>query len=70
MRLKFVILTVVSTEICDILVYMGRDHFSKTFHSPYFQSNYYKEETPGGKFETKVENWLKKVFFRPRKDTK
>jgi hypothetical protein len=49
---------------------MGRDHFSKTFHSPYFQSNYYKEETPGGKFETKMENWLKKVFFRPRKDTK
>jgi len=40
---------------------MGRDHFSKAMHSPYFQSDYYKE-TPGGKLETKIENFFKKIF--------
>jgi hypothetical protein len=48
---------------------MGRNHFAKTFQSPYFQSDYYKKETPGGKFETKIENWLKKVFFRYKNNT-
>lgn len=55
---------------------MGRDHFSKTFHSPYFQSSYYKEETPGGRFEDRVEKFLKKLIApvtklvpkRPSKD--
>lgn len=37
-------------------------HFSKTMFSPYFQSNHYKEETDGGKLETKIENWFKKIF--------
>lgn len=48
---------------------MGRNHFAKTFQSPYFQSDYYKKETPGGKLETKIENWLKKVFFSFKKNT-
>ena len=48
---------------------MGRNHFAKVFHSPYFQSDYYKEETPGGKFETKVENFLKKIIAPIKKLT-
>jgi hypothetical protein len=34
---------------------MPRDHFSKMFFSPYFQTDYYKNETPGGKMEKKIE---------------
>jgi len=41
---------------------MGRNHFSKTFASPYFQSSYYKNETSGGKAEQKIEQWFKNVF--------
>lgn len=48
---------------------MARDHFSKVFHSPYFQSKYYKEETPGGKFETKIENFLKRLIYPIKKNT-
>lgn len=48
---------------------MGRDHFSKTFHSPYFQSEYYKKETPGGKLETKIENFLKRLIAPIKKLT-
>ena len=48
---------------------MGRNHFQKVFHSPYFQSQYYKEETPGGKLETKIENLLKKIIAPIKKLT-
>jgi hypothetical protein len=41
---------------------MGRNHFAKTFASPYFQSDYYKNETVGGKAEQRVEQWFKNVF--------
>jgi hypothetical protein len=46
---------------------MARDHFSKAFQSPYFQSNFYKNETPGGKIEAKIENFLKKLFKKEKK---
>jgi hypothetical protein len=44
---------------------MTRDHFKQTFNSPYFQSSYYREETPGGNIENKIESLLKK-FFGPK----
>lgn len=45
---------------------MTRDHFKQTFNSPYFQSSYYKEETPGGSLENKIESFFKK-FFGPKR---
>ena len=39
---------------------MGRNHFAKTFASPYFQSEYYKNETAGGKMEQRIERWFKR----------
>lgn len=48
---------------------MGRNHFAKTFHSPYFQSDYYKKETPGGILEDKIERWLKKMIAPIKKLT-
>ena len=52
---------------------MGRNHFAKTFASPYFQSDYYKNETKGGKAEQRIEQWLKNVFglkeYKIKKDT-
>ena len=44
-------------------------HFSKVFFSPYFQSDYYKEETSGGIIESKIERFFKKVF-KKEKDKK
>jgi hypothetical protein len=41
---------------------MPRNHFQKVMSSPYFQSNFYKNETVGGKMEKKIENWFKKIF--------
>jgi hypothetical protein len=41
-------------------------HFSKTMFSPYFQTNHYKEETAGGKIESKIENWFKKFFKKSK----
>jgi hypothetical protein len=41
---------------------MPRDHFKKVFYSPYFQSNHYKEESAGGRIESKIENFFKKFF--------
>jgi hypothetical protein len=44
---------------------MPRDHFSKVFSSPYFQTDFYKNETPGGKMEKKIELFfikIKKIF--------
>jgi hypothetical protein len=46
---------------------MSRDHFSKTMHSPYFRTEHYKKETPGGQIETRIENFLKKIFKREKK---
>jgi hypothetical protein len=40
---------------------MSRDHFSKVMHSPYFTTDAYKE-SPGGRLETKIENFFKKLF--------
>jgi hypothetical protein len=37
--------------------------------SPYFQSGHYKSETPGGRFESKVEKIIKKIF-RIKNDSK
>ena len=45
---------------------MPRDYFSKTFHSPYFQSDFYKNETPGGNLEVKIENFLKRIFKKEK----
>lgn len=49
---------------------MGRNHFSKTFSSPYFQSSYYKNETPGGKCEDKIEKFFKKFFKKVKIEKK
>jgi hypothetical protein len=52
---------------------MGRNHFAKTFASPYFQSRYYKNETEGGRIEQRIEQWFKNVFrlkkYKTKKDT-
>lgn len=34
---------------------MPRDHFSKMMSSPYFQSDYYKNESAASKIEAKIE---------------
>lgn len=49
---------------------MSRNHFAKTFASPYFQSDYYKNETPSGKAEEKIEQWFKNVFGLKKYKTK
>jgi hypothetical protein len=46
---------------------MPRDHFKKVFYSPYFQSDYYKEESAGGKIEKKIEIFFKKLFKKEKK---
>ena len=48
---------------------MGRDHFSKTFASPYFQSSYYKNETTGGKLEQRIERWFKRFFKKDKEES-
>jgi len=45
---------------------MARDHFSKVMHSPYFRTEAYKQSS-GGKFETQIENFFKKLFRRGKK---
>lgn len=45
---------------------MSRDHFSKVMHSPYFQTDHYKNESLGGKLENKIEKFLKKLFKREK----
>jgi hypothetical protein len=52
---------------------MTPHEFSKTMKNPYFQSKYYREETPAGKAETKIENFFIKIthklfFWRKRKN--
>ena len=41
---------------------MPRDHFSKMFSSPYFQSSYYQNETHGGRLEKRIEKFVKKIL--------
>ena len=41
---------------------MARDHFSKAMQSPYFQSDYYKKESPAGKYEKRIEDRFKKIL--------
>ncbi len=41
---------------------MTRDHFNKMMHSPYFQTAHYRDETPGGQMEQKIERILKKIL--------
>lgn len=40
---------------------MSPHEFSKQMKNPYFQTKYYKEETPAGQMETRIELRLKKV---------
>ena len=37
-------------------------NFSKTYATPYFQTEHYKKETPGGKLESKIEKAFYKLF--------
>jgi hypothetical protein len=46
---------------------MPRDHFKKVFYSPYFQSEHYKNESPGGVIEKRLESLLKKLFKKEKK---
>jgi hypothetical protein len=41
---------------------MTRDHFKKAFQSPYFQSDYYVNETTAGKLEAKITKLFLKIF--------
>lgn len=43
---------------------MPRDHFSKMFSSPYFQSDFYKNESVGGRMEKRIEKFVKKILRR------
>jgi hypothetical protein len=54
---------------------MSPHEFSKTMKNPYFQSKYYREETPAGQMEAKVENFFKRIlkkllFWKKEKDVK
>ena len=51
-------------------IYMSPRHFSKVMHSPYFLSDHYKEESPGGILETKIENFFKKIFKKEKLEKK
>lgn len=33
-------------------------------HSPYFQTEHYKEETLGGQYEQKIENTINKLKYK------
>jgi hypothetical protein len=46
---------------------MTRDHFSKSMHSPYFQTDHFKNESEGRNLEKKVEGWFKKIFKKNKK---
>jgi hypothetical protein len=52
---------------------MSPHEFSKQMKNPYFQSKYYKEETPAGKMETRIEKRIEKIiskilFWRKKKN--
>jgi hypothetical protein len=40
-----------------------RRYFSDVMFNPYFQSDHYRNESPEIKFQNKIENFLKKIFF-------
>ena len=40
---------------------MTRDHFKQVYSSPYFQSDYYKDETRSGIIESKMERIAYKI---------
>ena len=46
---------------------MTRDHFAKTFKSPYFQSDRY-QETSGGKLEKRIEKFFQRIFKKEKKN--
>lgn len=39
-------------------------NFHKVMSSPYFQSGHYRDENPGGRFESKIEKIIRKIFKR------
>lgn len=41
---------------------MSPHEFSKQMNNPYFRTKYYKEESPGGKFEAQVEKKIAKII--------
>jgi hypothetical protein len=43
---------------------MTRDHFNQAFNSPYFQSDYYRNETEAGRAEGKILKIINKIFRR------
>ena len=52
---------------------MTPHEFSKQMKNPYFQTKYYKEETPAGQMEDKIEKRIEKIlskifFWRKKKD--
>jgi hypothetical protein len=46
---------------------MSPRNFSKMMQSPYFQTDHYRNETPGGKMEVKIENFLKTIKNKIKK---
>lgn len=38
-------------------------YISKQMHSPYFQSEHYKNESPEIKIQNSIEKFLKKILF-------
>ena len=51
---------------CDIILLKGiimPRHFHKTFQSPYFQSDRYKNSI-GGKREQEIETFFKKIYYK------
>jgi len=54
---------------------MSPHGFSKQMKNPYFQSKYYREESPAGLAEAKIEARIEKIFYKiffwkKRKDAK
>jgi len=47
---------------------MTRDRFKKTMFSPYFQSEYYKNESAAGKMEKRIESFFIKLFSLGKKN--
>lgn len=47
---------------------MTRDRFKKTMFSPYFQSDYYKNESAAGKIEKSIESFFIKLFSLGKKN--
>ena len=43
-------------------------HFSRVFFSPYFQTDHYKDEKPGGIMESKIERFFNKLFKKEKEE--